>query len=725
MTGSVSSSFRQGIWMISFMAPGGVKATIAPVMRRLRAEGPALAVLGLMLVVGLVLRVLHNDHGLPYVYYVDEGSHFTKRAVEIFRDANPGYFQNPSAYTYLLHLTYRVIALPFGGGEKVISGYNASAAWIWEISRGLAALLCLVGVAAIYWVGRQLWDRRSGLVAAAVLCFAFLPVAFSRLAVTDVGTLAPVAIVAARVDPDRRGRVVALVPRRRARRGPGDRLQVHGRARPARAGAGDRAGASPRAGDLRAAAIGLAALLAGTLLTFFVTNPYFFLDLDTALHQLRGQAELAGNQDKFGQQGDSGPLYYLDSLGWGFGYVAGLAALAGAVLLARRDRTRLAILLIFPVALFLYLSFQSRFFGRWLLPVYPALALLAGYACMRGLAWVRERIPRWRWAILGVGAALLLWQPLAADARSMAVLGNTDTRAIARQWLVEHSRRDLRVVIEPAVPDRYLFRIIGGRPRNTRDDQFVNEFIRDTREEHVEYGRTLSPGLLDRYRRRGYCTVMTFGLIRGRAEESGDPRGARLLPPARAGVRPALRGQPVPRGRVPAAVQLRPQLQLLLARLRAARAGDADLPAARLPRSATGRRRRERTEPAQRRALARRDPRARARPAALAPAPRAAVRVQRRRGRALRPEGDRDVQRRPRPGLLREPVGAHLPAVPRVQGPLHRGLPVRRRLRRRGGVGVPDRARRRRADRDARRRPHLLGRRALRRPPRRPRRRGA
>jgi len=492
-------------------------------MRRLRAEGPALAVLGLMLVVGLVLRVLHNDHGLPYVYYVDEGSHFTKRAVEIFRDANPGYFQNPSAYTYLLHLTYRVIALPFGGGEKVISGYNASAAWIWEISRGLAALLCLVGVAAVYWVGRQLWDRRSGLVAAAVLCFAFLPVAFSRLAVTDVGTLAPVAIV--------------LLGSIRIAEGASWRWCLG-----AGLAAGLAIGFKYTAGlvllapglaivlafaarrDLRVAAIGLAALLGGTLLTFFVTNPYFFLDLDTAVHQLRGQAELAGNQDKFGQQGDSGPLYYLDSLGWGFGYAAGVAALAGAVLLARRDRTRLAILLIFPVALFLYLSFQSRFFGRWLLPVYPALALLAGYACMRGLAWVRDRIPRWRWWILGAGAALLLWQPLAADARSMAVLGNTDTRAIARQWLVEHSRRGLRVVIEPAVPDRYLFRIIGGRPRNTRDDQFVNEFIRDTREEHIEYGRTLSPGLLDRYRRHGYCTVMTFGLIRGRAEESGDPR---------------------------------------------------------------------------------------------------------------------------------------------------------------------------------------------------------
>ena len=306
------------------------------------------------------------------------------------------------------------------------------------------------------------------------------------------------------------------------------------------------------------------------------------------MHQLRGQAELAGNQDKFGQQGDSGPLYYLDSLGWGFGYAAGLAALAGAVLLARRDRTRLAILLIFPVALFLYLSLQSRFFGRWLLPVYPALALLAGYACMRGLAWVRERIPRWRWWILGAGAALLLWQPLAADARSMAVLGNTDTRAIARQWLVEHSRRGLRVVIEPAVPDRYLFRIIGGRPRNTRDDQFVNEFIRDTREEHIEYGRTLRPGAAR--------PLPPPRLLHG-DDVRADPRprrgvrrpaGARLLPPARAGVRPAVRGQPVPGGRVPAAVQLRPQLQLLLARLRAARARDADLPAARLPAALRG-----------------------------------------------------------------------------------------------------------------------------------------
>jgi Dolichyl-phosphate-mannose-protein mannosyltransferase len=494
------------------------------VISRLRAEGPALAVLGLMLLAGLVLRVVNNDHGLPYIYYVDEGSHFTKRAVEVFRDANPGYFQNPSAYTYLLHVLYRVLAVPIGGGQEVINGYRANSEWVYEASRGLAAVLCLVGVVAVYFAGRQLWNRRTGLVAAAVLCFAFLPVAFSRIAVTDVGTLAPVALallfsvrmleqgglrwcaaagVAAglAIAFKYTAGLILLVPalalalplwRRR------DRVA------------------------LRAAALGAVVAGAGTVLAFLAFNPYFLLDLDTAVHQLRGQAELAGNQDKFGQENDSGPLYYLDSLTWGLGWLAAFAAAAGAVLLARHDRARLALLLVFPVALFLYLSVQSRFFGRWLLPVYPALALLAGYAVVRGIDAVRTRAPRLEWPAITAVMVLLLWQPLAADARSMAVLGKRDTRAIARQWLVDNEPRELRIVIEPAVPERYYWPIRDGRPKKRERAQFVNEVVRDIRETHVEYGRTLRPAALDRYRSRGYCMVMTMGLIRGRAEAAGD-----------------------------------------------------------------------------------------------------------------------------------------------------------------------------------------------------------
>jgi hypothetical protein len=41
-------------------------------------------ILGLILVAGFALRVWHNDYGLPFVYSIDEASHFTSRAVEMF-----------------------------------------------------------------------------------------------------------------------------------------------------------------------------------------------------------------------------------------------------------------------------------------------------------------------------------------------------------------------------------------------------------------------------------------------------------------------------------------------------------------------------------------------------------------------------------------------------------------------------------------------------------------
>ena len=66
----------------------------------------------------------------------------------------------------------------------------------------------------------------------------------------------------------------------------------------------------------------------------------------------------------------------------------------------------------------------------------------------------------------------------------------------------------------------------------------------------MEYGRTLRPGVLDRYRAAGYCTVMTIELIRGRADAAGDRGALAYYDRAGARVRRDLRGQPVP-GRTP------------------------------------------------------------------------------------------------------------------------------------------------------------------------------
>src|SRR5436305_3799114 len=174
-------------------------------MRRvLRAAArPALLALLVVVVLGFVLRVENNGYGLPYVYNVDEGSHFTARAVGMLDGSwDPHYFQNPSAFTYLANFALRIRfghLNPFGSFAKVIADFKSDPTAIYVTTRSLAAVLGLLGVLAVFWAGRRLWSVGAGVAAAAVMAFAFLPVTYSRIAVTDVGTLVfvPIAIVAA------------------------------------------------------------------------------------------------------------------------------------------------------------------------------------------------------------------------------------------------------------------------------------------------------------------------------------------------------------------------------------------------------------------------------------------------------------------------------------------------------------------------------------------------
>jgi hypothetical protein len=510
-------------------------------MRRLGAAAwPAYLLLAVVVAVGFVLRVENNGYGLPYVYNVDEGSHFTARAVGMLGgDWNPGYFQNPSAFTYLANFALR---LKFGGGNpfgafgEIVERFKLHPDVIYETSRTVAAILCMLGVVALFWAGRRLWTTGVALAAATILSFAFLPVSYSRIAVTDVGTLAPVALAivgAVRVWEDGRLRWWALA-------GGGAGLAV---------GFKYTAGlvllslvvaalarlVRDRADGLRTVALGSLVAAVACVLAFFITNPYFFFEFGDAHRQLSAQAATAGDFGKVGQNG-TGAGYYLGTLTWGLGWVAALAALAGAVIELRRDVVRGLVLLVFPIALFIYLSLQARFFSRWLLPAYPVLALLAGSALAQAAAWLGERLERMRAArgsgelaaayasaaLLALLTVIAIVQPLRADARSAHVLGRIDTRQLARDWLVDHEPSALRVVIEPAVPARYYRR--QGRSGLHGRKAFVRGFAKHQAETRVQYPSLLKPEYIDSYRRSGFCLVMTMSLIEGRAVNAHLPR---------------------------------------------------------------------------------------------------------------------------------------------------------------------------------------------------------
>jgi dolichyl-phosphate-mannose--protein O-mannosyl transferase len=287
----------------------------------------------LIIVAGLVLRLRNNSYGLPYVYNFDESQHFVNHSVNMFGGSlNPGYYQNPSGYTYLvfvaLKLVYGVLGFPLHYGS-VSQQFATDPTPIWEFARTLTALLAMAGVVATFFVARRFWGARVGLVAAAVLSLAFLPVVYSRIAVTDVGTFLPVAIAmygALRVYED--GRLVHyLVAGLGIGLATGFKYTAGLVLLPLLLAAAvriwrDRETPWLRRRELRYLIAGLAVFV----LSFGITTPFFFIHPVSAIYQLKQQANAAGEIEKLGQGQQGGFSYYFDTFGWGLGWAALVAA---------------------------------------------------------------------------------------------------------------------------------------------------------------------------------------------------------------------------------------------------------------------------------------------------------------------------------------------------------------------------------------------------------------
>ncbi len=128
--------------------------------------------------------------------------------------------------------------------------------------------------------------------------------------------------------------------------------------------------------------------------TFVAANPYALLDFDAFRNGLNHQTTAADDAlGKLGLTQDSGTRYYLWTLTWGMGWVALLAAIGGAVALFRDERRLALVLAPAPILFVLFMGSQTRFSsGRWLLPVFPIVALLAAYAMLE----LADRLARHR-----------------------------------------------------------------------------------------------------------------------------------------------------------------------------------------------------------------------------------------------------------------------------------------------------------------------------------------
>jgi Dolichyl-phosphate-mannose-protein mannosyltransferase len=491
----------------------------------------------LLLIATFLLRLWGIKQGLPYSYNSDEATHFVPRAVGFFsHDLNPHYFLNPPAYSYLLHVVFE---LWFGSADAVTRAYATDPTSVFVLARVVAAVLGTISVGFTYLAGARLLGRTVGLLAAAIFGLAFLPIFYSHVALNDVPTLAPVALSLYGI---------AGVMRRGRRRDYAIAGLGIGLAAATKYTGGitllcllgafvsDAAGQSFWPSLRR---LGLALLLA--LGAFLLANPYAVLDFSAFQAGVSQQASLAAGQDpvKLGTTG-SGIAYYLWTFTWGLGWGPALAAIGGSALLLARRRVGLALVLLpAPIAFIVFMGDQQRFFGRWLMAIFPIVAVLAAYGTVELVRWLARggRLPVWP---AGAVAVLLLGQSVVAVVHDDAVLSRPDTRNLTRTWMVAHVPAGAKVVIEPLVPNNWASDIGTSLPATPDGDRwwrFATSLTDVDANGHLlpngahrvvvvdQYERTLRPQLLDEYVSKGFCWLVEGSLQAGRAfaEPSAAP----------------------------------------------------------------------------------------------------------------------------------------------------------------------------------------------------------
>lgn len=134
--------------------------------------------LGLIIVLGAVLRLIGIRFGLPMAYHNDEWVLVLATQQFYSGDFNPHNFLYPSFLMYIMYLVERIYFLFFSGRDDLSTLY--------VICRVTVVLFALASIWATYRLGRKLHDERVGLIAALLLAVSHLHVVNSHFATTDV-----------------------------------------------------------------------------------------------------------------------------------------------------------------------------------------------------------------------------------------------------------------------------------------------------------------------------------------------------------------------------------------------------------------------------------------------------------------------------------------------------------------------------------------------------------
>jgi hypothetical protein len=403
--------------------------------------------LGLILVLAFVLRFWGIGFGLPNEAARPDERHLIGYTLTMGGNhLNPGFFNYPSLYLYLLLVAYGAyfaggrLAGHFATVRDLAAEYALAPTPLYLIDRCLVALLGVATVYLTYLIGARWLGKRGGLLSALFLSVAYLHVRESHLGTVDVpltffATLATWQIVRADQTHTTRSHVLAglLVGLAISTKYNGAALLV-----PlgllALLPSGDGRDHGQR---------GKRALLStgGVIVGFFAGTPFALLDHKTFLRDAAFELVHKAQEVPTPDLGRGWVYHLVHSLPGGLGLPLFLAALVGIALGLRERRRTTLLVLGFPVAWWLGVGASKYVYLRYAVPLAPSFCLFAAAALEAGFR-------RWRSATVATPAlrvslatavvlglvAVPLWRSMQWD----RLVRRTDTRVLASRWIEAH-----------------------------------------------------------------------------------------------------------------------------------------------------------------------------------------------------------------------------------------------------------------------------------------------
>ena len=460
-----------------------------------------------IVVAAAALRLWNTDAGIPHSLGQDEPQ-VMNRVSHMMRtgDFNPHFFDWPTL-TFYLHLVVACATFLLGAMRGAWSSLDqVNAPELYLAGRQFAALIGAGTVALTFAAGRR-WGTGTALVASALMAVVPPHVRESHYVLTDVPTGFFV--------------VLALLMALRAFERQTTASWVWAGLSVGLAASCKYNGAiaimMPMVAAI-AAGGGLAVVMPRLLLIggamaggFLAGTPYAVLDLPKFLADY---SRLAAN---FARErgGEPGWSIYLKHLLHALSWPAFLAAMTGALLAMGHavlgpGRARSWMVITFVVAYFVVMARSFQIYGRYMLPLYPMLSILAAQAIFEALG-LSSRMSRalpaiaQRWALWGA-VALLLAVPTVKSVDFNLTIGRPSTVDLALEWFLANAPDGSRVVIEAGalhLPPK--FDTIGVRKLTDRSrEDYAGSGVRYLLAASAEFQATLRDPNSDRHAHAAY-----------------------------------------------------------------------------------------------------------------------------------------------------------------------------------------------------------------------------